>query len=71
MAFTKRPDAFKFRLCDDERKMLLIIAARLERSQSDAVRVLIRREAAREFADEHAPDRDARTEGERCAYLTN
>jgi hypothetical protein len=43
-----RIDLFTLRVNDAERRMIALIAERLQRSQSDAVRLLIR-EAAREL----------------------
>jgi hypothetical protein len=43
-----RIDTFTFRVNTNERRMLKALAERLQRSQSDAVRLLIR-EAAREL----------------------
>lgn len=40
-----RQDTFTLRMDDDERRMLAAVARHLERSQSDAVRLLIRQAA--------------------------
>ena len=37
-----RKDVFALRVSDDERRLLAAVAKRLQRSQSDAVRLLIR-----------------------------
>ena len=44
----KRPETFKFRLSDDERRAIADLAARLSRSQSDAVRFVVT-EAAKQL----------------------
>ncbi len=44
-----RYDTFTFKVNRDERRMIEGLAARLERSQSDVLRLLVR-EAARELA---------------------
>jgi hypothetical protein len=38
----KRDASFKFKVGSDERQMIAILAERLQRSQSDAVRLVIR-----------------------------
>ena len=38
----RRRDTFTFKVSDDERRMIAALSHRLERSQSDAVRLLIR-----------------------------
>ncbi len=43
----RRDETFKFRMCEEERRILAALARRLERSQSDTVRFLIHREAER------------------------
>lgn len=48
-----RIDTFTLRVNADERRILNALAQRLERTQSDAVRLLIR-EAARELATDEA-----------------
>lgn len=45
----KRPETFKFRLSNDERQAIADLAARLQRSQSDAVRFVVI-EAARQLS---------------------
>jgi hypothetical protein len=50
---SRRNDTFKFRVCYDERQMLAAIAERLQRSQADTIRLLIR-EAARELVRDDA-----------------
>ena len=47
----KRPETFKFRLSNDERQAIADLAARLQRSQSDAVRFVVI-EAARQLAQD-------------------
>ena len=55
-----RMDNFGFRVSDAERAMIALLAERLQRLQSDAVRLLIR-EAARELAEQnHAASNAAR-----------
>jgi uncharacterized protein (DUF1778 family) len=49
-----RIDTFTLRVNRDERRMLAAVAERLQRTQSDAVRLLIR-EAARELIAKQQP----------------
>ncbi len=41
----KRVDTFGFRTDEDERKMIALVAKRLERSESDAMRLILRQVA--------------------------
>ena len=49
-----RLDTFVFRVNDDERRMIAVLADRLQRSQGDAVRFVIR-QAAQVLVSEAAP----------------
>lgn len=49
----KRRDVFKFRCTDDDRRIIAALAVRLQRTQSDAVRWIVR-EAACELSSESA-----------------
>ena len=54
----KRPETFKFRLSDDERRAIADLAARLSRSQSDAVRFVVI-EASRQLAQANSKTESA------------
>ena len=41
----RRVDTFTFKCSDDERRMIAALARRLDRTQSDAIRVVLRRAA--------------------------
>ncbi len=62
-----RQDTFTFRVNADERQLIAALADRLQRSQSDAVRLLIR-EAAHELLDKpNIPDTGRQTQSAEAA----
>jgi hypothetical protein len=60
----RRGDTFTLRVSEDERQMIAALSAKLQRSGSDVVRLLVR-EAVREL-DSTQHDRNQRREGVHC-----